>query len=134
MNLLGEMLMKLIMYEFKKIISSKYIMAFFAVFLIANAIICYYDISPKEYEIPQVYLNSVYDFYSDDRNCFSKSMKIFRNSMMHKHGCIWNKCKPEITHGNLINSPISMRRMDIQTRNYSISFPIRSSMSPCTLN
>ena len=72
MNLLGEMLMKLIMYEFKKIISSKYIMAFFAVFLIANAIICYYDISPKEYEIPQVYLNSVYDFYSDDPELFQQ--------------------------------------------------------------
>ena len=64
--------MKLIMYEFKKIISSKYIMAFFAVFLIANAIICYYDISPKEYEIPQVYLNSVYDFYSDDPELFQQ--------------------------------------------------------------
>ena len=47
-------------------------MAFFAVFLIANAIICYYDISPKEYEIPQVYLNSVYDFYSDDPELFQQ--------------------------------------------------------------
>lgn len=64
--------MKFVMYEIKKIISSKYIMVFFAIFLVANAVFCYYEISPKEYEIPQKYVNAVYNAYLNNPELFQE--------------------------------------------------------------
>ncbi len=58
--------MKFIIYEIKKIVSTRYIMYFFAFFLIINGIICYYEISHESYDLPKFYIDEVYEVYKQN--------------------------------------------------------------------